>query len=70
MVLDGKSLQEYPVNAGVPQRSHCSDSPFLKGGNKFQVLPPEEGESEKLNLVKRDLKNEKLIFNRKQQLNW
>ena len=21
MVLDGKSLQQYPVNAGVPQRS-------------------------------------------------
>ena len=23
MVLDGKSLQQYPVNAGVPQRSIC-----------------------------------------------
>ena len=29
MVLDGKSSQEYPVNAGVPQRSILSPTLFL-----------------------------------------
>ena len=29
MVLDGKSSQEYPVNAGVPQRSILDPTLFL-----------------------------------------
>ena len=29
MVLDGKSSQEYPVNAGVPQGSIFGPTPFL-----------------------------------------
>ena len=29
MVLDGKSSQEYPVNAGVPQGSILGSTPFL-----------------------------------------
>ena len=29
MVLDGKSSQEYPVNAGVPQCSILGPTPFL-----------------------------------------
>ena len=29
MVLDGKSSQEYPVNAGVPQRSNLGPTLFL-----------------------------------------
>ena len=29
MVLDGKSSQEYPVNAGVPQRSTLGPTLFL-----------------------------------------
>ena len=29
MVLDGKSSQEYPVNAGVPQGSIPGPTPFL-----------------------------------------
>ena len=29
MILDGKSLQEYSVNAGVPQGSTLGPTPFL-----------------------------------------
>ena len=37
MVLDGKSSQEYPVNAGVPQCSILGPTPFILGPTPYTL---------------------------------